>query len=57
MDEKPKPWRELYPDEFETPEQFPVMSEALLNRGYSDEDVTKILGGNWLRLFEEVWVE
>ena len=33
------------------------MSEALLNRGYSDEEVRNILGGNWLRLFEDVWVE
>ena len=57
VDEKPKPWRDLYPDELETPAQLPVMSETLLNRGYSDEDVRKILGGNWLRLFEEVWVE
>ena len=55
VDEKPKPWRDLYPDELETPAQLPVMSETLLNRGYSDEDVRKILGGNWLRLFEEVW--
>ncbi|MXZ20724.1 MAG: hypothetical protein F4Y84_09010, partial [Caldilineaceae bacterium SB0665_bin_25] len=28
---------------------------ALLDRGYSAADVEKILGGNWLRLFEEVW--
>ena len=34
-----------------------MMSEALLNRGYSDDDVIKILGGYWLRLFEEVWRE
>ena len=57
MDEKPKPWRDLYPDELETPDHLPFMSEALLIRGYSDDDIRKILGGNWLRLFEEVWVE
>ena len=57
VDEKPKPWRDLYPDELETPDHLPFMAEALIIRGYSDEDIRKILGGNWLRLFEEVWVE
>ena len=57
VDEKPKPWRDLYPDELQTPANLPVLSEAFLIRGYSDEDIRKLLGGNWLRLFEEVWVE
>ncbi len=52
----PLPWYDQYPDELKTPDQLPIMSEALLKRGYSDDDVIKILGGNWLRLFEEVWV-
>lgn len=55
VDEDPKPWQDYYPDELETPAQMPVLSEALLARGYSDEDVRKFLGGNWLRLFEQVW--
>ena len=29
--------------------------EALRGRGYGDEDVGRILGGNWLRVFGEVW--
>jgi membrane dipeptidase len=33
----------------------PAITEALLGRGYSDEDVLKILGGNFLRLFEQAW--
>ena len=53
----PLPWYDQYPDELKTPDQLPIMSEALLNRGYSDEDVLKILGGNWLRLFDEVWAD
>jgi len=29
--------------------------DKLLARGYSDEDVSKILGENYLRIFEQVW--
>ncbi|MGI5836073.1 MAG: dipeptidase [Chloroflexota bacterium] len=31
------------------------LTRGLLTRGYRDDDVLKILGGNWLRLFSEVW--
>jgi membrane dipeptidase len=34
---------------------FPRLTEALLRQGYSDEDTRKILGGNFMRLFKEVW--
>ena len=37
------------------PDEFPNLAEAMLNRGYAADDVAKILGRNWLRLFEEVW--
>jgi membrane dipeptidase len=32
-----------------------LITENLVERGYSDEDVLKILGGNFLRLFEQAW--
>lgn len=32
----------------------PNVTKGLLARGYSAEDVTKILGGNWLRVIREV---
>lgn len=34
---------------------FINFTRGLVARGYSDEDVQKILGGNWMRVFEEVW--
>ena len=31
------------------------LTRGLIKRGYSDEDTKKILGDNWLRIFNEVW--
>jgi membrane dipeptidase len=36
---------------------LPVLTDALVERGYDDEDVLKVLGGNFLRLFDTVWKE
>jgi membrane dipeptidase len=33
---------------------FPKITQALLDRGYSAKDIYKILGGNTLRVFKEV---
>jgi membrane dipeptidase len=35
--------------------KFNSITNALKDWGYSDEDVQKILGLNWLRIYEEVW--
>ncbi len=32
-----------------------LITETLVERGYGDDDVLKILGGNFVRLFGEVW--
>jgi len=32
-----------------------LITETLVDRGYSDEDVLKMLGGNFLRLFDQAW--
>jgi len=34
--------------------KLPKITEALLKRGYTETDVEKILGGNILRVMEEV---
>lgn len=35
--------------------EFPNVADALANRGYIAAEITKLLGGNWMRLFEQVW--
>ena len=50
-----------YPDPFhhpigmETPDGFANITLELSARGYADSDTSKIIGGNWMRLFREVW--
>ncbi|WP_238323005.1 dipeptidase [Gorillibacterium massiliense] len=34
---------------------FINFTRGLVARGYSDSDIAKIMGGNWLRVFEQVW--
>lgn len=31
------------------------VTRGLVSRGFSDEDISKVLGGNWLRVFRETW--
>jgi membrane dipeptidase len=62
-------WRDRRPEMLGTWEDFfsvpyardiddhtkvPNLVRGLVVRGYSDEDILKILGGNWLRVFEKV---
>jgi membrane dipeptidase len=35
--------------------EFPIITEALLEKGYSVQEIEKILGRNFLRVFEKVW--
>ena len=34
---------------------LPLLTARLLETGLSEQDVAKILGGNWLRVFSQVW--
>jgi membrane dipeptidase len=45
---------EVTPQGLENVTRFPAITEALLQRGYSREDVRKILGGNFMRVFRAV---
>ena len=41
--------------DFESVSAFPNVTARLLAQGYAVEDARRILGGNWLRLYSEVW--
>ena len=41
--------------ELNHPRRMETIREGLARRGYAEDDIAKILGGNWYRLFEEVW--
>ncbi len=45
----------FHPEGLETPDSMPSIAVELLRRGYGAEGATKVLGGNWLRLFRQVW--
>lgn len=45
----------IYPEGIETPDKMPNLTAALLKRGFSEEDIRKVLGGNWMRVFRAVW--
>lgn len=44
-----------YPEGIETPEGMPALTAGLVKRGYKAEDIRKILGGNWVRVYRAVW--
>jgi membrane dipeptidase len=46
---------ESVPEGLEDATRFPAVTEELLRRGYREDDVRKILGGNFLRVFRQVW--
>ena len=44
-----------YPAGIETPRTLQNLTRRLLERGFSEQDVRKILGENWLRVMRSVW--
>lgn len=46
--------RGSFPEGLTRVEELPNLTAALVRRGYSDDSVEKILGGNFLRTFEQV---
>ena len=44
-----------YPAGIETPRTLPRLTDGLMGRGYREADIRKILGLNWLRVYDAVW--
>lgn len=43
------------PRGIETISAWPSITRTMVERGWKEEQIRKALGGNWLRLFEDVW--
>jgi membrane dipeptidase len=43
-----------YMEGIESPEEWPNITRGLVSRGYSDQEIEKIIGGNALRIMEQV---
>lgn len=44
--------REQSPGDIDTIADLPKMADLLSERGYSEDDVTRIMSGNWIRFFQ-----
>ncbi|HEX7075538.1 MAG TPA: membrane dipeptidase [Hyphomicrobiaceae bacterium] len=45
----------VYTEGFEAIDDFALLPQALKRRGFTDAEIAKVLGGNFLRVFEQVW--
>ena len=52
-DEGERPHWPRWPDWFRTPADFPNLIDGLVESGFGDGEIGKIMGGNWLRLFDQ----
>jgi membrane dipeptidase len=41
--------------DFGTISELPNVTQGLMQRGWSDAEIRKVLGENWLRVYEKVW--
>lgn len=48
-----RPW--YYVKGFENISELPNVTQGLIQRGWSTAEIHKVLGGNWLRVYEMVW--
>ncbi|MGW3471873.1 membrane dipeptidase [Saccharopolyspora sp. NPDC000995] len=44
-----------WPTWFQSPAAFPTLVETMMQSGFTSADLDLVLGGNWLRLFEQVF--
>ena len=43
------------PNGFQRIDEFPNLTAEMHSRGWTESRLKKILGGNWLRLLDQVW--
>jgi membrane dipeptidase len=46
-----------YATELNRADKAPNLTAALVKRGYSEQDIRKLLGLNWYRIFSQIWGE
>lgn len=51
----PREFEVLFVPDLNDPMRMAMIADGLLSRGHSESRVAKVLGGNWMRLFGEVW--
>jgi membrane dipeptidase len=49
----PPPWS--FPEDIASPDMIPAIAQGLRSRGYDDEAILGVMGGNMMRVFETVW--
>ena len=52
-DYPPPPY--YYPQGLDDPRCFPNLTKALMERGYDEEETRKVLGGNFMRVYSQIW--
>jgi len=48
-------WKGAYPAGLRSVADLPNLTASLLERGYAEKDINNILGGNVLRVYEQIW--
>jgi membrane dipeptidase len=51
----PEEDRPTYVEGLNTPRRLEIIADQLLRRGYSEQATEKVLGGNFARVFAEIW--
>ena len=52
----PEEDRYPYVPDFNGPRKFELIATELQKRGYRSATIEKVLGGNWYRVFGEIWI-
>ena len=48
-------WETMAAEGFSSIAEWPNVVRGLIGRGYGDEDIAKVVGRNWLRVFQQTW--